>query len=96
MPLCGGALACVSIWHRCCCYCRWAPAALRALYERDLRRCFCPPAMWLAPFEAEQATGAASAASAEERFSAAAVVRALSPPADAGEPGGAPCQRGEH
>lgn len=48
--------------------------------------------MWLAPFEAEQAAGAASAASAEERFSAAAVVRALSPPADAADPGVMPRQ----
>ncbi|KAK9832830.1 hypothetical protein WJX81_005036 [Elliptochloris bilobata] len=75
---------------------RWAPAALRALYERDLRRRFCPPAMWLAPFEAEQAASAASAASAEERFSAAAVVRTLSPPSDGAGPAPRPlgCERG--
>ena len=37
---------------------KWAPVALRALYERDLRRRFCPPALWLAPFEACRPCGA--------------------------------------
>lgn len=37
---------------------KWAPVGLRALYERDLRRCFCPPALWLAPFEACRPCGA--------------------------------------
>jgi len=67
----------------------WPPAALRALHERDLRRRFCPPALWLAPFEAARAAGAgagAAAADAEERFSAAAVVRALWQPG--GDDGG--------
>jgi hypothetical protein len=67
----------------------WAPAALRALHERDLRRRFCPPALWLAPFEAAHAASAGAggaAADAKERFSAAAVVRALWQPG--GDDGG--------
>ena len=31
----------------------WAPALLRRLYERDGRRAFCPPALWLAPFRSQ-------------------------------------------
>lgn len=52
----------------------WAPKLLRELYERDVRRPFCPPALWLEPFHAAEA---AAQQSAEERFSAAAVMRAL-------------------
>ena len=51
---------------------RWAPAVLRALYERDARRSFCPPAMWLAPFNSST-----NGPSNEARFSAAAVTRAI-------------------
>ena len=51
-----------------------APKLLRELYERDVRRPFCPPALWLEPFHAAEA---AAQQSAEERFSAAAVMRAL-------------------
>lgn len=29
-----------------------AQVLLRALYERDVRRAFCPPTLWLAPYEA--------------------------------------------
>mmetsp|Transcript_17431 Transcript_17431/g.48587 ORF Transcript_17431/g.48587 Transcript_17431/m.48587 type:complete len:870 (+) Transcript_17431:468-3077(+) len=28
----------------------WAPIVLRSLYERDLRRPFCPASLWLAPY----------------------------------------------
>jgi hypothetical protein len=52
----------------------WAPRLLRELYERDVRQRFCPPALWLAPFLASEASAADSA---EERFSAAGVMRAL-------------------
>ena len=33
----------------------WAPALLRRLYERDGRLAFCPPALWLAPFQSQYA-----------------------------------------
>eukprot|EP00891_Asterochloris_glomerata_P009406 jgi/Astpho2/9406/e_gw1.00145.21.1_t len=31
---------------------KWAPLLLRALYEREVRRSFCPRALWLAPYGA--------------------------------------------
>ena len=52
----------------------WAPKLLRELYERDVRRPYCPPALWLEPFAAAES---AATQSAEERFNAAAVMRAL-------------------
>ena len=52
----------------------WAPNLLRELYERDVRRPYCPPALWLEPFTAAES---AATQSAEERFSASAVMRAL-------------------
>ncbi|CAL8465528.1 g5064 [Coccomyxa elongata] len=65
----------------------WAPRLLRQMYERDVRRAYCPPALWLGPFSAAEAA-AADAASAEDRFSAAAVMRALlqGPPFSPGQP----------
>lgn len=53
----------------------WAPRLIREMYERDVRRQYCPGALWLGPFLAAEA--AADQGSAEERFSAAAVMRAL-------------------
>lgn len=60
----------------------WAPRLLREMHERDVRRPYCPPALWLGPFLAAESAAAAgldggAAAAAEERFSAAAVMRAL-------------------
>lgn len=52
----------------------WAPKLLRELYERDVRRPYCPPALWLEPFAAAKS---AATQSVEERFNAAAVMRAL-------------------
>ena len=52
----------------------WAPRLLRELYERDVRRSYCPLALWLEPFSAAEADAKTSA---EERFNAAAVMRAL-------------------
>jgi hypothetical protein len=43
---------------------RAAAAALRALAERDARRAFAPPALWLAPFAAAEAAGGAPDAAA--------------------------------
>ncbi|KAK9815844.1 hypothetical protein WJX72_010650 [[Myrmecia] bisecta] len=51
----------------------WAPSLLRALYERDVRRRYCPPALWLAPYAATEAPPDGE----EGKFLAAAVVRAL-------------------
>ena len=65
----------------------WAPRLLREMYERDVRRPYCPPALWLGPFSAAEAA-AADGALPEERFSAAAVMRALlqGPPGSPGQP----------
>jgi len=52
----------------------WAPKLLRELYERDVRRPYCPTALWLEPFTAAET---AATQKAEERFNAAAVMRAL-------------------
>ena len=54
----------------------WAPRLLRELYERNVRRPYCPPALWLEPFNAVEASSGAPI-SMEERFNAAAVMRAL-------------------
>ncbi|KAL0028291.1 hypothetical protein WJX79_007793 [Trebouxia sp. C0005] len=48
----------------------WAPILLRGLYERNVRRQYCPSSLWLEPFLATEATQ-------EGHFSAGAVVRAL-------------------
>ena len=48
----------------------WAPILLRGLYERNVRRQYCPTSLWLEPFLATEATQ-------EGHFSAEAVVRAL-------------------
>ena len=52
----------------------WAPKLLRELYERDIRRPFCPAALWLGPFLAAEE---AAPNLTTERFSAAAVMTAL-------------------
>ncbi|KAK9903317.1 hypothetical protein WJX75_002686 [Coccomyxa subellipsoidea] len=64
---------------------RWAPHLLREMYERDVRQRYCPAALWLGPFLAAEA---AAFNSAEERFSAAAVMRALlqGPPGSPSQP----------
>jgi hypothetical protein len=36
---------------------RFAPAALRGLYERDQRRPFCQPALWTAPYDCDAGQG---------------------------------------
>ena len=64
----------------------WAPKLLRELYERDVRRPYCPPALWLEPFTAAES---AATQSAEERFSASAVMRALLQ-ASSGSPSASP------
>jgi ubiquitin-protein ligase E3 C len=48
-----------------------APRLLRALFDRDTRRQFCPPALWLGPYTQLVRTGGA------EDISGAAVLRAL-------------------
>ena len=55
---------------------KWAPLLLRALYEREVRRSFCPRALWLAPYGATFGPEAGGPPGGEA-FSAAAVVRAL-------------------
>ena len=50
---------------------QWTPVVLRALYERNVRRQYCPSSLWLEPFHATEAVQ-------EEHFSAVAVARALS------------------
>ena len=47
----------------------WAPRALRALYEKDQRRPFCPPALWTAPYDADEAAAAAVATQLQGRRS---------------------------
>ena len=64
----------------------WAPRLLRELYERDVRRPYCPPALWLEPFNAVEASSGAPG-STGERFNAAAVMRAL---LQGGPPSGPP------
>ena len=49
---------------------KWAPILLRAMYERNVRRQYCPSSLWLEPFHATEAVQ-------EGQFSAGAVVRAL-------------------
>ena len=49
----------------------WAPVVLRALYEHDVRRQYCPSSLWLEPFNATEAVQ-------EGHFCAGAVARALS------------------
>eukprot|EP00884_Botryococcus_braunii_P011773 jgi/Botrbrau1/20597/Bobra.113_1s0023.1 len=63
---------------------RWAAVLLRALYERDVRRSYCPPALWLAPF---QATDSASKEEREASLTAAVVLRGLLSFADATDGG---------
>ena len=54
------------------------PGAPRALYERDARRPFCPPALWLEPYHHLTAAGGAPGdGAAGQPASGAAVVRAL-------------------
>ncbi|KAL4428287.1 hypothetical protein ABPG75_002376 [Micractinium tetrahymenae] len=61
-----------------------APLLHRALYERDARRPFCPPALWLEPYRHLVSAGGGSAS---QPISGAAVVRALVAAAD-GDAGG--------
>jgi len=42
---------------------RYAPQALRGLYERDQRRSFCQAALWTAPFDGDSTQPAAAASS---------------------------------
>lgn len=51
----------------------------RALYERDARRPFCPPALWLEPYHHLVSAGGGAE---PQRVSGAAVVRALMAAAD--------------
>ncbi len=64
------------------------PLALpcRALYERDARRPFCPPALWLEPYHHLVSAGSGAA---PKHMSGAAVVRALVAATD-GDAGGSP------
>ncbi|KAL3160392.1 hypothetical protein ABBQ32_010717 [Trebouxia sp. C0010 RCD-2024] len=54
---------------------KWAPVLLRAMYERNVRRAYCPASLWLEPYYATSTTPGQQGA-----FSAAAVVRALQLP----------------
>lgn len=58
-----------------------APLLHRALYERDARRTFCPPALWLEPYRHLSAGGGV----AQQPVSGAAVVRALLAATDDGD-----------
>ena len=46
---------------------------LRMLHERDVRRTFCSPALWLGPHQAAEHAGVVS----RNAFAASAVVRAI-------------------
>jgi hypothetical protein len=46
---------------------RYAPPALRGLYERDQRRPFCQPALWTAPFDGDAAQGGGGGAAASQQ-----------------------------
>lgn len=52
---------------------KWAPVLLRAMYERNVRRAYCPAPLWLEPYHATESTTPGQ----QGAFSAAAVVRAL-------------------
>jgi hypothetical protein len=53
---------------------QWAPVLLRALYERDVRRRYCPAALWLAPYRAMEA---GPEAGKQNQLTGAAVMRGL-------------------
>ncbi len=73
----------------CCCQAllaEFAPVALRSLYERDTRRSFCRPALWVAPYkllhdqqaqQQQQQQQQQQHGGLEAFFSAAAVVQSL-------------------
>jgi hypothetical protein len=71
--------------HYCLCWYWWC----RALYERDTRRPFCPPSLWLEPYNR-----LVSASGQQQPLSGAAVVRALLAAADDGEGEGGAQQQG--
>lgn len=65
----------------------------RALYERDARRQFCPPALWLEPYHhliGSTPSAAAQQAQQAQQVSGAAVVRALLATEDDGSSDGQP------
>ncbi|KAL4858841.1 E3 ubiquitin-protein ligase UPL7 [Chlorella vulgaris] len=66
-----------------------APLLHRALYERDTRRPFCPPSLWLEPYNRLMSAGGQ-----QQPLSGAAVVRALLAAADDGEGEGGARQQG--
>ncbi|KAI7846263.1 hypothetical protein COHA_000243 [Chlorella ohadii] len=70
-----------------------APLLHRALYERDARRQFCPPALWLEPYHhliGSTPSAAAQQAQQAQQVSGAAVVRALLATEDDGSSDGQP------
>jgi ubiquitin-protein ligase E3 C len=57
----------------------WAPRLLRDLYERDVRRPYCPPALWLGPYLATEAAEKSQQQQdpPEERYNATVVMRVM-------------------
>lgn len=52
----------------------WAPVLLRAMYERNVRRPYCPSTLWLEPYHATCSSGNQAW---QDTLSAEAIVRAL-------------------